>query len=506
MSRYILAIDQGTSSTKSIIFDQEGQPVAQGSVALQTHYLEHGLVEQNPDAIYNNVLASVQVCLQDFVQQRLPLSGLTACGISNQRETFLLWDQQGKALTPAVVWACKRSIAICQRLKEQQQEDLVRAKTGLILDPYFSATKLLWLLEHDAGLRRKLTAGEVYFGTVDTWLLFKFTRGAHFKTDYTNAQRTMLFNLHSLDWDQELLTSWGLEQLHLPQVGPSAGAFGVIADWSVFGVDQVLHPLPITAMIGDSHAATFGEGCFQSGMAKVTLGTGSSIMLNTGPQPVYSHHGLLTTICWSTPDRVDYALEGAIVACGSIIEWLKNALHLFMDAGETAGMAEAVPDTAGVYLIPAFSGLGAPHWQMDRRAALTGMTFGTTRNHIVRAALESIPYQIKDVIAAMQNDSGGELTALAVNGGLTRNHFILHFLVDLIGVPLYKQSVQDVSALGAAYLAGLYSGVYPSLDQITTLNQRRTTIIHPHNDRTQVLESYSRWRQHIHSNEGFLAL
>lgn len=494
---YVLAIDQGTSSTKSILFDQEGRLVAHGSAALETHYLEHGFVEQDPEAIYTNVLASVQACFKDFSQRGLSFREIVTCGISNQRETFLLWDKHGTAQTPAVVWACKRSIDLCQHLKELQQEEMVKARTGLIIDPYFSASKLMWLFEHDAGLHEKMLAGELYFGTIDSWLLYRFTQGQHYKTDYTNAHRTLLFNLHQLCWDQELLHMWGLQHLHLPQVCPSSYDFGTIADWTVFGVDEALPPLPINAMIGDSHAALFGEGCFSPGTAKVTLGTGSSIMLNTGSTPVHSAHGLLTTIGWSTPERVDYALEGAIVACGSTVEWLKNEMQLFSEVKDTTGMAEAVSDNAGVYLIPAFSGLGAPHWQMDRRAELTGMTFSTTKNHIIRAALESIPYQIKDVIDAMQEDAGGELSSLAVNGGLTRNHFVMRFLVDLLGVPVQKQSGQDISALGAAYLAGLYQGVYDSLVQLTALNQRRTELLTPQGDRSKVLTSYQGWQKQI---------
>ncbi len=394
--QYILAIDQGTSSTKSIIFDETGQAAAKGSAALHTDHFPNGFVEQDPEGIFQNVLDSVGQCLDDFLQKGNSLSAIKSCGISNQRETFVLWDERGNAVSPAVVWACKRSTGICEALKKQGQEGLIHQKTGLILDPYFSATKLLWLLENDADLKKRVEAGEIYFGTVDCWLLFKLTQGRQFRTDHTNASRTLLFNIHSLGWDAEILKMWGLENLRLPEVFPSSFEFGETDFESLLP-----QPLPIAAMIGDSHAAAFGEGCFKTGSGKVTMGTGSSILMNTGSQPVDSSNGMLTTICWSLPGRVDYALEGAIVACGSMLEWLKNELHLFDDPKQTEQMALAVGDNAGVYLIPAFSGLGAPHWQMNRRASIKGMTFGTTKNHIVRAALESIPYQIRDVLVVM---------------------------------------------------------------------------------------------------------
>lgn len=496
---YILAIDQGTSSTKTIIFDAEGAAVSKGSAALETTYFDNGLVEQDPEGIFQNVLASVRECLDDFTAKGFDLAAIDSCGISNQRETFILWDNTGKAVSPAVVWACKRSIDICHRLKEKGQEELIRQKTGLLLDPYFSGTKLLWLLENDAELHEKLQAGALFFGTVDCWLLFKLTKGKSFKTDYTNASRTLFFNIHTLSWDHEILTLWGLEKLNLPEVCPSSFDFGVInlnqssIEDRLSNIQNTSFTLPITSLIGDSHAAAFGEGCFEQGTAKVTLGTGSSIMMNSGSQPIVSSAGMLTTICWSTEHRVDYALEGAIVSCGSTIEWLKNELNLFNEPSETETMATAVADNAGVYLIPAFSGLGAPHWQMSRRASLEGMTFGTTKNHIVRAALESIPYQIKDVIAAMEQDMGAPLKSISVNGGMTKNQFVVRWLVDLLASPLKKQQNPDVSALGAAYLAGLKSGVFESIAQLQAINQAKTETILPDLTNVAVGKGYRGW-------------
>lgn len=490
---FVLAIDQGTSSTKAIVFDKAGNPVAKGHADLHTDYFDNGFVEQDPEGIYQNVLEAVMLCLEDFSQQGLNVTDISSCGISNQRETFILWDKSGKSLAPAVVWACKRSIDICQRLKAQNQEPFIRERTGLIIDPYFSGTKLLWLIENDSTLKEKLDKGEVYFGTVDCWLLYKFTEGESFKTDYTNAHRTLLFNINTLSWDKEILKLWGLEKLNLPEVYPSSHEFGI---WN-FDFRTTYLSIPVNALIGDSHAATFGEGCFEQGTAKVTLGTGSSIMMNIGNKPVISSNGMLTTVCWSVENRVDYALEGAIVACGSTIEWLKNELHLFQHSSETETMANAVPDNAGVYLIPAFSGLGGPHWQMNRRASIEGMTFGTSKNHIVRAALESIPYQIKDVIDAMSEDMGAALQAISVNGGITRNQFVIRFLVDLLGIPLKKQSNADISALGAAYLAGLKSGIYESIEQLKKLNQAKTEEIQPGLSNIAVHSAYVGWKKWI---------
>lgn len=511
--KYILAIDQGTSSTKTIIFDEKGNAVAKGHTDLHTDYFDNGFVEQDPEGIYQNVLASVSLCMKEFVDKGFKVEEIASCGISNQRETFVLWDKNGNALSPAVVWACKRSIEICQKLISDQFLStpiggwgaLIRQKTGLIIDPYFSATKLLWLLENDEKLKQKLQNGDVYFGTVDCWLLYKMTNGQSFKTDYTNAHRTLFFNIHSLEWDREILELWGLEKLNLPEVCASSSEFG---EFNVVMSDELKVmsktknkdlSLKITALIGDSHAATFGEGCFEQGTAKVTLGTGSSIMMNTGSKPVNSENGMLTTICWSTENRIDYALEGAIVACGSTIEWVKNELGLFKDVTETEAMAVSVDDNAGVYLVPAFSGLAAPHWQMSRRASIEGLTFGTTKNHIVRAALESIPYQIKDVITAMQKDMGGALKSISINGGLTRNAFVIRFLSDLLALPIQKQRNPDVSALGAAYLSGLKSGVFENIEQLKKLNDEKTEIIISNQNNEIVKRGYEGWLKIITS-------
>lgn len=488
--KYILAIDQGTSSTKSLIFDNKGQAVAKGSETLNTHYFDNGFVEQEPEVIYQNVLASVNKCLQQFAEKGFDKNEIAGIGISNQRETFVVWDKQGKPLQNAVVWQCKRSVQICEELKQKGLAETIQQKTGLVIDPYFSATKLIWLARNDDAVKTALEKGEAYFGTVDAWLLYKFTNGQSYATDYTNASRTMLFNLHSLQWDEELINSFGLTGIQLPQLKPSSAFFGETTLNGLF-----TSPVPVTGMIGDSHAAAFGEGCFETGTAKATLGTGCSILMNIGNKPVQSANGMVTTICWSTEDRVDYALEGVIVSCGATIEWIKNELNFFSDSKETEAMANAVEDNGGVYLIPAFSGLGSPHWQMDRRASIVGMSFGSTKNHIVRAALESIPFQIKDVITAMEKDADVSLKQLNADGGITSNKFVMQFIADVLQKEVVNIGIADVSALGAAFMAGLKAGVYKNIEELKQLHLTKTSF--QYNAESKASVYYEGWKNNL---------
>ena len=488
---YILAIDQGTSSTKTLIFDAAGQVVARASEPLHTHYYGDGYVEQDPEGIYQNVLTSVGKCLEQFAATGGNLADVAVAGISNQRETFVVWNAAGEALHPAVVWQCKRSIGVCERLKAQGLGPLLQERTGLFIDPYFSGTKLIWLYENVAAVRQAVDAGEAYFGTVDTWLLYKLTGGAQYLTDHTNASRTLFFNLHTLSWDTELLAAFGLSKLNLPTPQPSAAWYG---ETNFNGLLD--HPVRLAAMLGDSHAAAFGEGCFAPGSAKATLGTGCSILMNIGASPKTSAHGMVTTICWSREGRVDYALEGVIVTCGATVEWLKNSLGLFAESRDTEALATAVPDNGGVYLVPAFSGLGAPHWQMERKASITGLTFGTTKSHLVRAALESIPYQIKDVILAIEQDTGLALAELMVNGGLTSNGFVLQFLADLLGKPVISKNNPDISAQGAAWLAGLQAGIYPDLAYLSALNAGQNIVV-PGDEQEGTGAAYAGWQAAI---------
>lgn len=488
---FVLAIDQGTSSTKTVIFNEKGKIVARGSEPLHTMYLDGGLVEQDPQEIYENVLASVAKCIADFTERGGRIVDIRSCGISNQRETFVLWDKGGKPLHPAVVWQCKRSTAVCEQLRAAGLEEMIRQKTGLLADPYFSGSKVIWLNLYNEVVKTAIAQGNAFFGTVDSWLLYKLTGGAAYLTDHTNASRTLFFNLETLSWDEELIRSFGLDGLHLPDIQPSSSHFGV----TDFGG---LLPgfIPVTAMIGDSHAAAFGEGCFEPGIAKATLGTGSSILMNIGSEPKLSQQGMVTTIGWSAADRVEYALEGVIVTCGATIEWLKTHLGLFNDVRETEAMARSVSDSGGVYLVPAFSGLGAPYWDMNRKASITGLTFNSNKNHIVRAALESISFQIKDVIVAMESDTGMALQELKIDGGLTSNSFVVQMLADLLEKPVANLGFPEVSALGAAYLSGLHSGVYPDIDYLQKLSAGHSVIL-PSAANEAVKASYRGWQEAV---------
>lgn len=491
---YILGIDQGTSSTKALIFDEDGKVVFKASEALQTSYLEGGLVEQDPEEIIRNVLAAAGKCIDGFKEGGGNPAYIRALGISNQRETFLVWDRHGKPLCPAIVWQCRRSVSVCERLERQGLAETIRRKTGLLIDPYFSGTKLIWLNENNTAVRDAIRREEAFFGTMDTWLLYRLTRGRTYLTDFTNASRTLFFNLSALGWDGELLQLFGLSGIRLPEPRPSASHFG---ESDLLGLLPA--PIPVTAMIGDSHAAAFGEGCFSPGTAKATLGTGCSVMMNTGDKPVYSAKGMVTTICWSMENRVDYALEGVIISCGSTIEWLKNELGLFGRSAETEDMAAQVPDNNGVYLVPAFNGLGAPYWEMSRKASITGLTFDCTRNHLVRAALESIPYQVRDVVAAMETASPVKLQELMVGGGISSNRFVLRFLAALLGRPVLKSEMADVSALGAASLAGLKAGIYKSLDELRSFQKERTAVL-PDMGREKIKAFYAGWQQAVESS------
>lgn len=455
---YILAIDQGTSGTKSVVFDKRGKIVRKATTELKSYFPHSGFVEQDPEEIYQNVIDSVRKCISGFADR------VTACGISNQRETFLLWDDSGRPLCPAVLWQCKRSIDICHRLKKTGMDEEICKRTGLIVDPYFSGTKLIWLLENNPTVQKAIRGGEAFFGTVDSWLLFELTKGRKHCTDYTNACRTLFFNIDTLKWDAFLIKEFGLEQLRLPETLPSSSHFG---ETNFDGL--IPYSVPISSMIGDSHAAAFGEGCFSAGTAKATLGTGTSILMNTESRRIHSDAGMVSTICWSTKNRVDYALEGIIVTTGGTVKWLRDQLGLFAESSQTERMARAVADNNGVYLIPAFSGLGAPHWKMSAKAAVLGLTFDCDKNHVVRAALESIPYQIKDVITVMEKDSRIELKSLKVDGAISANGFVVQFLADLLDTPVDNVGIQEVSALGAAYLAGLETGIFTDINEIEAL-------------------------------------
>lgn len=487
MDKLILAIDQGTSGTKALLFDAAGHVVKKGMEDLVTNYSENGFVEQDPQAILNSVKNACIKCLDG-----IDASSIISIGISNQRETFVLWDKDGNAITPAIVWACKRSTEICKNMLEQNE--WIGSRTGLTIDPYFSATKLLWLMQESPELKHRIQNKEVYFGTIDTWLLFNLTNGLSYYTDYTNASRTLLFNLTELKWDQEILEKWGLIGLHLPKPKPSSDEYG---STNLFGI--ISNRVPVQAMVGDSHAAMFGECCFETGETKMTLGTGCSMLMHIGNKPVASKNGLLTTIGWSTDQEVVYAWEGAIVACGSMITWLKDALQLFAESSETEAITRSVNDNGGIYLIPAFSGLGAPYWDMHRKASIHGLNFGSNSAHIVRATLESICFQIQDVLLAMEKDLNHPVNGISMHGGLSKNGFICETLAALINCKIQVQDNADISAQGAAFLAGLKSGIFASLDSLKQLVKKES--VNRGRENKEINLQYNHWKEIIRTNK-----
>jgi glycerol kinase len=453
--RYVLAVDQGTSGTKALVFDAEGKVHARGFAAVACTHPQAGFVEQDADALYDSVLQAVALCLAAFAGEQREIVGV---GISNQRETAVLWNEHGKPIVPAVSWQCQRSLPICERLKQAGLAARIAQKTGLLIDPYFSGTKLIWLNENDARVREHIARGTAHFGTVDSWLLYRLTKGAAYCTDYTNASRTMLFNLASLEWDDELIAEFGLRGLRLPALKPSASNFGA-TDFN----GLLAQPIPIVSMIGDSHAAAVGEGCLAPGAAKATLGTGSSIMMNVGGRAEPPAHGLVSTLCFATGGRVDYAMEGIIISAGSTPAFLKEKLNLFDDFAQ-AERAFAEYDNGGVFVIPAFSGIGCPHWKYPGGAQIVGLKFSNSWQHVARAAYESIAYQIKDVIAVMEQAADVQLSELHLDGGLVQRPFLLQYLADTLNRPVSTLALSEISAAGAAALALFEAGLIPSLD------------------------------------------
>ncbi len=478
----ILAIDQGTSGSKAILFNESGEIRAEGRAPLKSYYPVEGYVEQDPEEIYSSVLAAV-----GNIAETPAAADLVCCGISNQRETFLLWDKNGAPLAPAVVWQCKRSIPVCRRLIDEGHESFIREKTGLFIDPYFSGTKIVRLAEENPEIREKINSGKAFFGTVDSWLLYRLTEGASYKTDYTNASRTMLFNLKSLCWDKDLMKLFGLEKLNMPEALPSGANFGS-TDFN----GLLPRPLPVNAMIGDSHAAAFGERCFEKGSAKATMGTGSSILLNTGELVEPAETSMVSTICWSTENQVSYALEGIIVSCGSTITWLRDQLGLFADSAEAAIIAENTESSGSVVLIPAFSGLGAPWWKMSEQAAIRGLTFESGKSHIIKAAFESIVFQVTDVLRAMEKDINEPLKSLQVDGGVSDSSFVMNSISGLNNARIIKCRLREASTLGAALLAGLKSEIFDSIANLNKLKYNDDEIS-KNNFSPNLVDKYRQW-------------
>ena len=451
--KYILSLDQGTTSSRAILFDQNGQMKSVAQKEFQQYYPYPGWVEHDALEIWETQLSVARDAIAKL--------GISAREITNQRETTILWDKRnGKPIYHAIVWQCRRTAPYCDSLQEQGYTEKIRQKTGLLIDAYFSATKIRWILQNVPEAKALAESGNLLFGTIDTWLIWNLTGGQVHATDYSNASRTMLFNIHTLEWDTELLDLLEIPRSILPEVRPSSGIFGSTLPL-LFG-----ESIPIAGAAGDQQSALFGQACFSPGTAKNTFGTGGFLLMNTGEKPVFSHNGLVTTVAWGLDGKVNYALEGSIFVAGAAIQWLRDELHLLEDARDSEYMAQKVKDTNGCYVVPAFTGLGAPHWDQYARGAIVGLTRGVNKNHIIRATLDSLCYQINDVLTAMQADAGIPLTALKVDGGACANNYLMQTMADISARPVKRPCCVETTALGAAYLAGLAVGYWQSTDDV----------------------------------------
>ncbi len=455
---YVLALDQGTTSTRAIIFDKSGAAVACAQQEFKQLYPRPAWVEHAPNDIMGSVVGVISEAL---VRAGLTAAEISAMGITNQRETTFVWDKKtGKPVCNAIVWQCRRTADYCEKLKADGFAEKIYNKTGLVPDAYFSATKIKWILDNIEGARARAERGELLFGTVDTFILWQLSKGRIFATDYTNASRTMLFNIHSLEWDVELLRLFDIPRCMLPEVKPSGYCYGE-TDTSFFG-----SPIPVCGVAGDQQAALFGQACFKAGDVKNTYGTGCFLLMNTGRRAVKSRNGLVTTLAAGLTDKPDYVLEGSVFVGGAVVQWLRDEMKAIATAEDSERLARSVEDSGGVYVVPAFTGLGAPYWDAEARGTITGITRGTTTAHIVRAALEAIAYEVCDLVTAMEKDSGMKLTRLAVDGGACANDFLMQFQSDILSCEAVRPRVAETTALGAAYLAGLCTGVWKGTEEI----------------------------------------
>lgn len=458
MGKYVMALDAGTTSNRCILFNKRGEMCSVAQKEFTQYFPKPGWVEQDANEIWASQLS---VAVEAMQRIGATAQDIAAIGITNQRETAIVWDKKtGEPIYHAIVWQCRRTSEYCDSLKERGLAELFREKTGLMIDAYFSATKVRWILDHVEGARKRAEAGELLFGTVETWLIWKLTKGRVHVTDYSNASRTMLFNIKDLTWDKEILKELDIPECMLPQPKPSSCVYGEI-DPSFFGA-----AIPISGAAGDQQAALFGQTCFHAGQAKNTYGTGCFLLMNTGEMPVYSKNGLVTTIAWGLDGKVNYALEGSIFVAGASIQWLRDEMHLIDSAEDSEYMAKKVEDTNGCYVVPAFTGLGAPHWDQYARGTIVGITRGVNKYHIIRATLESIAYQVNDVIKSMSADSGIQLEALKVDGGASANDFLMQTQADIINAPVNRPVCVESTAMGAAYLAGLAVGYWSSKEEV----------------------------------------
>nr|WP_277999034.1 glycerol kinase GlpK [Moorella sulfitireducens] len=483
-----MALDQGTTSSRAIIFDLDGRPLKQVSREITQIYPQPGWVEHDPEEIWNSQL---EVACEAIGQAGLSARDILAIGITNQRETTVIWDREtGKPCYNAIVWQCRRTAPYCQDLLARGWSKEIQARTGLIIDAYFSATKIKWLLDNVPGLRDRARAGKILCGTIDSWLLWKLTGGKVHATDYSNASRTMLFNIHTLRWDEEILREMDIPGNILPAVLPSCGHFGVIEE-SLLGAS-----IPITGIAGDQQAALFGQCCFTPGMVKNTYGTGCFILMNTGSRAITSRQGLLTTIAWGEEDKVFYALEGSVFIAGAVVQWLRDEMGLIASASESENYALKVEDTNGVYLVPAFVGLGTPYWDMKARGILCGLTRGANKYHVVRAALEAIAYQTRDVLETMVQEADLTLERVRVDGGATRNNFLMQFQSDILGIAIDRPWVNETTALGVAMMAGKGAGAYSGWQELTRMWKLEKTF-RPQMPREKAEALYKGWQRAI---------
>ncbi|GAB6565359.1 MULTISPECIES: glycerol kinase GlpK [Bacillus] len=495
MKKYILSLDQGTTSSRAILFNKKGEIVHSAQKEFTQHFPKPGWVEHNAQEIWGSILAVIATCLSEADVKPEQIAGI---GITNQRETAVVWDKTtGKPIYNAIVWQSRQTVEICDELKEKGYSETVREKTGLLIDAYFSGTKVKWILDNVEGAREKAENGDLLFGTIDTWLVWKLSGGKAHVTDYSNASRTLMFNIHDLQWDDELLDMLTVPKSMLPEVRPSSEIYGETIDYHFFGQN-----VPIAGVAGDQQAALFGQACFGEGMAKNTYGTGCFMLMNTGEKAVASEHGLLTTIAWGIDGKVNYALEGSIFVAGSAIQWLRDGMRMFKDASESEVYASRVASTEGVYVVPAFVGLGTPYWDSEVRGAMFGVTRGTTKEHFIRATLESLAYQTKDVLCAMEADSGIELNTLRVDGGAVKNNFLMKFQSDILAVPVERPVINETTALGAAYLAGLAVGYWKNQDEIKEqwhMDKR----FEPTMEAETSEELYAGWKKAIEATKAF---
>ena len=492
---HILAIDQGTTGSTALLFDKGGRALSSAYRELHQVYPRPGWVEHDPKELLSTSLAVAREALE---KEGVGLSDVCGIGITNQRETTIVWDRHtGEPVSNAIVWQCRRTAPLCEELKRRGLAGSIREKTGLIIDAYFSATKLRWILDHIPRGQHRAEQGDLLFGTVDSWLVWNLTGGAVHVTDYTNASRTMLFNIHTLQWDNDLLSALDIPETVLPEVMPSSHVYGETVP-GVLGDVRV----PLCGIAGDQQAALFGQACYEAGMAKNTYGTGSFVLLNTGDRPVPSEKGLVTTLAWGLGDRVTYAMEGSIFITGAVVQWLRDGLGIIEQAAESETLARAVPDNGGVFFVPAFVGLGAPHWDMYARGSIFGLTRGTTREHLVRAALESIAYQSRDVIETMSVEADLQLPLLRVDGGGTANAFLMQFQADMLEVPIQVPAVTETTALGAAYLAGLATGLWQDTAEVARLWQPAKTY-EPTMSRDQRDTLYAGWKRAVEYARGW---